>query len=138
MHPVAACPRRDWPIPWPQDSSEPGVQKIYKICPMDMWREAERAGIFRGMPVDHRDGYIHFSTAGQVAETAAKHFAGQDDLVLVGIDADALGAGAQMGALARRRAVPASLWRPAAERGHEVEPIPLLPDGRHRLPELCP
>ena len=49
-----------------------------------LWREAERAGAFTGAPVDHADGYIHFSTAAQVAETAARHFAGQADLVLVG------------------------------------------------------
>ena len=45
--------------------------------------------MFRGAPVDLADGYIHFSTREQVAETAAKHFAGQDDLVLLEIDADA-------------------------------------------------
>jgi uncharacterized protein (DUF952 family) len=64
---------------------------IYKICDAALWREAERAGVFAGAPVDHADGYIHFSTAGQVAETAARHFAGQADLVLVAVDAAALG-----------------------------------------------
>src|ERR1700736_3132491 len=44
---------------------------IYKICPRTLWREAERDGAFRGAPVDHADGYIHFSTAAQVRETAA-------------------------------------------------------------------
>ena len=48
--------------------------------------------LFEGAPVDRRDGYIHFSTAEQLAETATKHFAGADDLVLVAVDADALGA----------------------------------------------
>ena len=55
--------------------------------------EAERFGAFRGAPLDLRDGFIHFSTAAQAAETAAKHFAGAADLVLVAVDADALGAG---------------------------------------------
>ena len=50
---------------------------IYKICPADLWRAAEGDGVFRGAPVDLQDGFIHFSTAAQVAETAAKHFAGQ-------------------------------------------------------------
>ena len=64
---------------------------IYKICRASEWDEAVRSGAFRGSAVDVRDGYIHFSTAVQVAETAAKHFAGQTDLVLVAVDADRLG-----------------------------------------------
>ena len=64
---------------------------IYKICPAALWREAERAGIFRGSEVDLRDGFIHFSTAAQAVETAAKHFAGQSDLVLVLINSATLG-----------------------------------------------
>ena len=67
------------------------MRTIYKICPASAWREAERRGAFRGSADDLRDGFIHFSTAGQVKETAARHFAGQQDLVLVAIDADALG-----------------------------------------------
>ena len=92
------------------------AQVIYKICRADEWREAERAGAFRGAPIDLRDGYIHFSTGEQVAETAARHFAGIGDLVLVAVDAAALGAGAEMGAVARRRAVSASLRRADARR----------------------
>ncbi|MGB9173630.1 MAG: DUF952 domain-containing protein, partial [Bradyrhizobium sp.] len=46
------------------------MRKIYKICPASAWREAERQGVFRGSPVDLRDGFIHFSTASQVEETA--------------------------------------------------------------------
>jgi len=64
---------------------------IYKICSASEWREAERAGVYRGSAVDRRDGFIHFSTAEQAAETAARHFAGQHDLVLVTVDTDALG-----------------------------------------------
>ena len=48
--------------------------------PATEWADAERAGAFAGSEVDRRDGYIHFSTAGQVAETAAKYFAGLPDL----------------------------------------------------------
>src|ERR1043166_2435844 len=65
---------------------------IYKISDAAAWQAAKRAGEFAGAPVDLADGYIHFSAADQVAETAAKHFAGQRDLVLVAVDADALGA----------------------------------------------
>ena len=63
---------------------------IYKICENELWREAERTGVFQGAAVDGRDGFIHFSTAAQVHETAARHFAGAADLTLIAVDADAL------------------------------------------------
>lgn len=63
---------------------------IYKIVPAALWRAAEAAGVFAGSPVDVRDGFIHFSTKAQLAETAAKHFAGQTDLLLVEVDAGQL------------------------------------------------
>jgi uncharacterized protein (DUF952 family) len=65
---------------------------IFKIAGADEWRQAEAAGVFEAAAVDRADGYIHFSTAVQVAQTAAKWFAGRDDLLLVAVDADALGA----------------------------------------------
>ena len=64
---------------------------IFKIVGADEWRTAETAGVFEGAAVDRADGYIHFSTALQAAETAAKWFAGRDDLVLIAVDGDALG-----------------------------------------------
>jgi uncharacterized protein (DUF952 family) len=64
---------------------------IYKICPASAWREAEQQGAYRGSADDIRDGFIHFSTASQVAETARKHFFGQAGLFLIAVDADALG-----------------------------------------------
>jgi uncharacterized protein (DUF952 family) len=67
------------------------VPVLYKICPAALWRDAERERIFRGSEVDARDGFIHFSTAAQVKETAAKHFAGAPDLLLVCVDAARLG-----------------------------------------------
>lgn len=64
---------------------------IYKIAPEALWREAEEKGVFEGAPIDLNDGYIHFSTAEQARETAAKHFAGEEGLVLVAVDGDRLG-----------------------------------------------
>lgn len=64
---------------------------IYKICSAAEWAAAEAAGAYRGSAVDHKDGFIHFSTAEQAEETAARHFAGRDGLVLVAIDPDRLG-----------------------------------------------
>jgi len=109
---------------------------VYKICPEALWREAEAAGRFDGAPVDHADGFIHFSTAGQVAETAARHFAGQDRLLLVAVEAGALGAALRYepsrgGALFPHLYAPLSLsavkW---------VRPLPLGAGGRHQFPEL--
>ncbi len=64
---------------------------IYKICPRDLWSEAESSGRFTGAPVDVADGFIHFSTGSQVPETAARHFAGQRDLLIIAVEVDALG-----------------------------------------------
>jgi uncharacterized protein (DUF952 family) len=67
------------------------VSPIYKICPASAWREAERQGVYRGSRDDTRDGFIHFSTAAQVGETARKHFFGQTGLFLIEVDSDVLG-----------------------------------------------
>ena len=64
---------------------------IYKILRRPEWDAFRTAGETAGAPVDLADGFIHFSTAGQVVETAAKWFAADSDLVLVAFDADALG-----------------------------------------------
>jgi uncharacterized protein (DUF952 family) len=109
---------------------------IYKICDAAAWQAAERVGEFAGATVDLADGYIHFSAADQVTETAARYFAGQRDLVLVAVDADVLG--------------PALKWEPS--RGGALfphlystlplravrwaKPLPLGPDDRHMFPEL--
>jgi uncharacterized protein (DUF952 family) len=109
---------------------------IYKILPASEWRAAERTGAFRGSAVDLKDGYIHFSTAEQVRETAAKHFAGLDDLLLVAVDAQALGDALKWepsrgGALFPHLygALPVHLAR-------RVEPLPLGSDGVHRFPPM--
>ena len=67
------------------------MRRIYKICPASAWREAERQGAFRGSADDARDGFIHFSSAAQLAATARKHFLGQTGLFLIEVDAGALG-----------------------------------------------
>lgn len=69
----------------------PSPRFIYKICPESLWRAALSAGVFRGAPVDVQDGFIHFSTAVQAVETAAKHFAAQDNLLLLHVDTARLG-----------------------------------------------
>ena len=63
----------------------------YKILTRDQWDRLRAVGIFEGAPVDLADGYIHLSAKAQTAETVAKHFAGQDDLILAMVDLAALG-----------------------------------------------
>ena len=113
------------------------TQTVYKILGAADWAEAQARGRYEGSAVDRRDGYIHLSTAAQVAETARRHFAGQDDLLLVAVDAAALGE--------------ALRWEPS--RGGDLFPhlyapltaaavrwsTPIPWDGeRHHLPELAP
>jgi uncharacterized protein (DUF952 family) len=104
---------------------------VYKIVVTGEWAEAEAAGVFAGAGIDRADGFIHFSTAEQAAETAAKWFAGRRDLTLAAIDADALGAdmrwepsrgGALFPHLYAALPMSAVLWS---------RPLPLGPDGAH-------
>ena len=64
---------------------------VLKIFRRPEWNALRAAGSTPGAPIDIADGYIHFSTAAQVAETAARHFGRESDLVLVACDADKLG-----------------------------------------------
>jgi uncharacterized protein (DUF952 family) len=64
--------------------------KIYKVCSLSHWKQAQEQGVFKGVAIDISDGYIHFSSAEQLAETLAKHFAGQSNLVLLTIETDKL------------------------------------------------
>ncbi|WP_367718856.1 DUF952 domain-containing protein [Nitratireductor sp. GISD-1A_MAKvit] len=112
------------------------VDLIYKICPRGLWLEAERIGRFDGAPVDLADGYIHFSTAEQLAATAAKHFAGQDDLVLVAVDPSELGAALKY-EISRGGALFPHLYAPLFLKAVSwVHPLPLGVDGTHLFPEL--
>src|SRR4051794_28744721 len=67
------------------------TQMIYHMCPAETWEGAVRAGEYCGTADDLRDGFIHFSTAAQIAESARRHRAGQAGLVLVGIESARLG-----------------------------------------------
>lgn len=65
---------------------------IFKIVPVREWSEAERGGVYAGSAHDKTDGFLHFSTGPQLAETLRLYYAGQDDLMLVAVDAGVLGA----------------------------------------------
>jgi uncharacterized protein (DUF952 family) len=107
---------------------------IFKIVPAALWHASAPAGRFAGSPVDLADGFIHFSTAAQVRATAARHFAGQPDLLLVAVSTDTLNLA----------------WEPS--RGGDLfphlygdlplsavrwtKPLPLGADGHHVFPDL--
>jgi uncharacterized protein (DUF952 family) len=111
-------------------------QMIYKILPAALWAEAAADGSFRGSPLDRADGYIHFSTAEQVHETAAKHFAGQNDLMLVAVDADVLGTALEWEP-SRGGALFPHLYAPLAVKlASWVKPLPIGDDGHHVFPDL--
>jgi uncharacterized protein (DUF952 family) len=115
------------------------MSTLYRILSAADWESARAGSAFRGSAHDERDGYIHLSAAHQVLETAAKHYAGKADLVLLYIPVAAL-------------AEPAGALRWEASRGGDlfphlygelrvsavqrVEPLPLGADGKHRFPAL--
>jgi uncharacterized protein (DUF952 family) len=109
---------------------------IYHICRREEWAAAESAGHYGGSSQDRADGFIHFSGADQVEASAARHRAGQDGLVLLTVEAAALG-DALKWEPSRGGALFPHLYGPlpvAAVR--RVEDLPLGPGGRHRFPSL--
>ncbi|MEO8070445.1 MAG: DUF952 domain-containing protein [Acidobacteriota bacterium] len=108
---------------------------VFKLVPAHDWQEAEVAGMFTGSPVDRRDGFIHFSTAEQVHETAARHFAGISGLLVVAVRTEGLAlrwepsrAGALFPHLYGDLPLAAVCW---------ARPLELGSDGRHVFPELA-
>jgi uncharacterized protein (DUF952 family) len=112
------------------------MQRVYKILEEAAWGDAIGQGAFHGASIDLADGFIHLSAADQVVETAARHFAGREGLVLVAFDAAHFGSalvwevsrgGALFPHLYGVLPVNAALW---------VKPLPVGADGRHVFPAL--
>ncbi|WP_113332031.1 MULTISPECIES: DUF952 domain-containing protein [Rhizobium] len=110
---------------------------VYKIVPDTLWQQARQTGVFHGAAIDLTDGYIHFSTAKQARETAARHFAGQTGLLLVAVDGDALGdklvfepsrGGDLFPHLYAPLPLSVVLWE---------KPLPIGDDGAHLFPEMA-
>ena len=111
-------------------------QLIYKILSAAEWQEAERAGVFKGSGIDLKDGFIHFSTAEQAAETAAKHFAGQAGLALVAVDAEKLGAALKWEVSRGGQLFPHLYASLATRDAAWVAPLPLDASGAHTFPPM--
>jgi uncharacterized protein (DUF952 family) len=110
--------------------------EIYKVFRTSEWDNLVSEGSTLGAPVDLADGFIHFSTAGQLRETLRKHFTGAGDLVLAAIEADRLGpelrwepsrGGALFPHLYRALARDEVVWTAAL---HETAQGHALPEGR--------
>jgi uncharacterized protein (DUF952 family) len=109
---------------------------VYKICPAALWREAQSDGVFRGSEVDLRDGFIHFSSAQQAVETAAKHFASQPDLLLLYVDTAKLGDKLKWEPSRGGALFPHLYGTLALSAVTNVESLPLGVDGVHKFPVL--
>lgn len=112
--------------------------KIYKICLASAWREAERQGVYRGSADDARGGFIHFSTASQVPETARKHFFGQRALFLIEVDGDALGEALRWERSRNDELFPHLYGELDLGAVLSIVSLNVRSDGYHDIPELAP
>ncbi len=125
-------------MPRPGVAAQVMTTMIHTLVRAADWRAAEQAGAYAGSADDRRDGFLHFSASDQLRGSAAKHRAGVADLVMVSVEAAALGA--------------ALVWEPAAGGSRpglfphlygslpmaavrRVVPLPLGPDGLHVFPQ---
>jgi len=109
---------------------------IYKICSSAEWQAACADGYFKGAAIDLQDGYIHFSTASQVKETARLHFAGQKNLVLVGVDVKNLGINLKWEASRGGDLFPHLFAALDVTAAKSVTTLEVGEDGLHIFPEL--
>ncbi|HZM07822.1 MAG TPA: DUF952 domain-containing protein [Methylocella sp.] len=104
---------------------------IYKIAPAALWRKAQDKGRFDGTPADIADGYIHFSTADQAKATAAKYFGGQDNLLLIAVNAKRLGEALRFEPSRDGALFPHLYSDLPLDAVVFAKPLRLLPDGGH-------
>ncbi|MEQ9695146.1 DUF952 domain-containing protein [Shimia sp. SDUM112013] len=106
---------------------------IFKIFRADEWAALRQDGETTGAPVDVADGFVHFSTAEQVAETAAKHFAGEENLFLLGLESEEFGEALKWEP-SRGGALFPHLYRPLRlEDVAWAQPLP-IENGKHQFP----
>ena len=107
---------------------------IYKICTRQEWDAAVSVGEYLGSTVDLKDGFIHFSTRQQTRETAAKHFAGQSDLVLIRFESKQFGEQLKWEASRGGDLFPHLYARLPTSSAASVVALPLDADGSHQFP----
>jgi len=109
---------------------------IYHMCRRAEWDAAVATGRYDGSSQDAADGFIHFSTAEQIVESAAKHRAGQDGLVLLTVDAERLGSALRWEPARGGALFPHLYGCLAPDAVIRVDDLPLGRDGRHVFPPL--
>lgn len=109
---------------------------VYHICRRADWEAALAAGRYEGSARDRADGFIHFSTAEQVKESAIKHRSGESGLVLLTVDPRALGDALEWEPARNGALFPHLYGALPMEALARVEDLPLGPDGRHVFPPL--
>ncbi|HZT87669.1 MAG TPA: DUF952 domain-containing protein [Stellaceae bacterium] len=112
------------------------TRMVYHMCRAEAWEEAVREGVYRGSEQDRRDGFMHFSTADQIVESARRHRAGEPDLVLIAVEDCVLGTRLRWEPSRNGRLFP-HLYGPLdPAEAARVQPLPLGPDGLHVFPPL--
>ena len=107
---------------------------IYHMCTRAEWQAAEAVGVYEGSSQDAADGFIHLSDGGQIVGSAAKHRAGQHELVLLHVDAEALGDGLKWEASRGGALYPHLYGKLPVAAVLCVDDLPLGTDGRHVFP----
>lgn len=110
---------------------------IYNLCRRPDWQAAEKLGRYDGSADDRRDGFIHFSTAAQVAESAARHRAGVADLVLIVVETERLGAALRWETSRGGQLFPHLYGSLRTIDATAIHDLPLGPDGCHVFPTLA-
>lgn len=116
-----------------------GMPTLYRIVSASDWEDAQKQRVFQGSADDRRDGFIHLSSAAQVRETAARHYAGKPDLLLLYLRSEALSQppDALRWEVSRGGALFPHWYAPlSVELVHRVEPLPLGASGQHVFPDL--
>jgi len=109
---------------------------IYHMCGDEEWRTARAPGRYEGSSQDKRDGFIHFSTAETIRDSAAKHRAGQTGLVMIAVDPAKLGPALRWETARDGQLFPHLYGALDIEDAAWVRDLPLGIDGVHLFPEL--
>ena len=104
------------------------------MCRADEWQMAQAAGRYDGSSQDRADGFIHFSTGAQLAESAARHRTGQTGLMLLTVDPEVCGAALKWEASRGGQLFPHLYGPLLADAVIRVDPLPLGDDGLHVMP----
>jgi len=111
-------------------------ETIYHMCRKDEWEAAQTTGYYSGSSQDQADGFIHFSNKDQIVESAAKHRAGQDGLLLIAVDAEALGDALKWEESRGGQLFPHLYGDLPVGAVSKAEDLPLGPDGKHIFPAM--